>query len=116
MFTEAQNLLIIRTELDSVFFQNFDDNMAMPGRASAQTAELFKPVTITNGAYIYAINKGVGMFDAVSELGAVPQDVPRVANKATVYPVTYAKTIVLSKQLFDDNIKSPYWSPVLVSA
>lgn len=104
MFTEAQNLLIIRTELDTVFFQTFHDDQAMPGRASAQTAELFKPVTITNGAYIYAVNKGVSLFDRVDELGSVPQDVPKVTNKATVFPAKFAKTIVLSKELFDDNM------------
>lgn len=104
MFTEAQNLLIIRTELDSVFFQSFDDQQSMPGRATAQTGDLFKPVNITNGAYIYAVNKGVSLFDRVDELGSVPQDVPKVTNKATVYPAKFAKTIVLSKELFDDNM------------
>jgi phage major head subunit gpT-like protein len=104
MFTEAQNLLIIRTELDGVFFQKFDDQQAMPGRATANTGDLFKPVTITNGAYIYAVNKGVGLFDRVDELGSVQQDVPKVTNKATVYPAKFAKTIVLSKELFDDNM------------
>ncbi len=104
MFTEAQNLLIIRTELDTVFFQRFDDQQSMPGRATAQTGELFKPVTITNGAYIYAVNKGVGLFDRVDELQSVTQDVPKVTNKATVYPAKFAKTIVLSKELFDDNM------------
>ena len=110
MFTEAQNLLIIRTELDSVFFQKFDDQQAMPGKATAQSADLFKPVTITNGAYIYAVNKGVSLFDRVDELSSVPQDVPKVTNKATVYPAKFAKSIVLSKELFDDNIKSPFLS------
>jgi len=104
MFTEQQNLLIIRTELDSVFFQKFDDQQAMPGRATAQTGDLFKPVTITNGAYIYAVNKGVTLFDRVDELGSVPQDVPKVTNKATVYPAKFAKTIIISKELFDDNM------------
>lgn len=104
MFTEQQNLLIIRTELDSVFFQYFDDQQAMPGRATAQSGDLFKPVTITNGAYIYAVNRGVTLFDRVDELVSVPQDVPKVTNKATVYPAKFAKTIILSKELFDDNM------------
>lgn len=104
MFTEAQNLLIIRTELDKVFSQKFDDQQSMPGRATANTAELFKPVTITNGAYVYAVNSGVGLFDRVDELSSVPQAVPRVTNKATVYPVKFAKSIILSKELFDDNM------------
>jgi hypothetical protein len=109
MFSEQQNLLIIRTELDSVFFQSFDDQQSMPGRATAQTGDLFKPVNITNGAYIYAVNKGVSLFDRVDELGSVPQDVPKVTNKATVYPAKFAKTIVLSKELFDThNTVSPY--------
>jgi hypothetical protein len=104
MFTEQQNLLIIRTELDGVFFQRFDDQQSMPGRATAQSSDLFKPVSITNGAYIYAVNKGVTLFDRVDELGSVPQDVPKVTNKATVYPAKFAKTIVLSKELFDDKL------------
>lgn len=104
MFNEQQNLIIIRTELDGVFFQEFEDQQAMPGRATAQTAEIFKPITITNGAYIYAVNKGVGLFDKIDELASVPQEVPKVTNKATIYPAMFAKSILLSKQLFDDNM------------
>ena len=67
----------------------------MPRRATAQSGDLFNPVNITNGAYIYAVNKGVSLFDRVDELGSVQQDVPKVTNKATVYPAKFAKTIVL---------------------
>ena len=104
MFTEAQNFSIVQTELDRVFFQQFDYDETFPGVAHATTAEIFKPQDTTHAAWIQSINKGSGLFPAVGETGTVPLSTPHVTNKQTTAIVTYAQGIDISKQLFDDNM------------
>lgn len=104
MFTEAQNFAIVQTELDTVFFQNFEYDSSTPGIATAQTGELFKPVTTTHAAYIGEINKGTGLWNVISETQTVPTSTPAVRNKYTIYVKDFADSIELSKDLFDDNM------------
>ncbi len=104
MFTEAQNFSIVQTELDKVFFQEFDYNEAFPGVAHATTAEIFKPQETTHAAWIQSINKGSGLFPAVGETQSVPLSTPHVTNKQTTQVLTFAQGIDISKQLFDDNM------------
>ncbi len=104
MFTEAQNFSIVQTELDKVFFQEFDYNEAFPGVAHATTAEIFKPQETTHAAWIQSINKGSGLFPAIGETQSVPLSTPHVTNKQTTAILTFAQGIDISKQLFDDNM------------
>lgn len=104
MFTEAQNFSIVQTELDKVFFQQFDYTETFPGVARATTAEIFKPQETTHAAWIQSINKGSGLFPAVGETQAVPLSTPHVTNKQTTQILTFAQGINISKQLFDDNM------------
>lgn len=104
MFTEAQNFAIVQTELDRVFFQQFDYDEKFPGVAHATTAEIFKPQETTHAAWIQSINKGSGLFPAIGETVSVPLSVPHVANKQTTKILTFAQGIDISKQLFDDNM------------
>jgi hypothetical protein len=104
MFTEAQNFSIVQTELDKVFFQQFDYDETFPGVAHATTAEIFKPQETTHAAWIQSINKGSGLFPAIGETQTVPLSTPKVTNKQTTLVNTYAQGIDISKQLFDDNM------------
>ena len=104
MFTEAQNFSIVQTELDKVFFQQFDYNETFPGVAHATTAEIFKPQETTHAAWIQSINKGSGLFPAIGETATVPLSTPHVTNKQTTQILTFAQGIDISKQLFDDNM------------
>ena len=104
MFTEAQNFSIVQTELDKVFFQQFDYDDTFPGVAHATTAEIFKPQETTHAAWIQSINKGSGLFPAIGETAAVPLSTPKVTNKQTTQILTFAQGIDISKQLFDDNM------------
>jgi hypothetical protein len=104
MFTEAQNFSIVQTELDKVFFQQFDGDETFPGVAHATTAEIFKPQETTHAAWIQSINKGSGLFPAIGETVAVPLSTPHVTNKQTTKVLTFAQGIDISKQLFDDNM------------
>lgn len=104
MFTEAQNFSIVQTELDKVFFQQFDYNDTFPGVARATTAEIFMPQQTTHAAFIQSINKGSGLFPAIGETAQVPLATPKVTNKQTTQVLTFAQGIQISKQLFDDNM------------
>ena len=104
MFTESQNFDIVRTALDTVFFQEFSYDMEEPGIATAGSGDLFKVVQTEHQAYIGSINKPVGLFDIVGEVQQVPSDTPKVANKYTIPVLDFAKRIVISKDLFDDNM------------
>ncbi len=104
MFTEAQNFAIVQTELDTVFFQNFEYDSSTPGIATAQTGAIFKPVTTDHAAYIGEINKGTGLWNIIGETQTVPTDTPAVRNKYTIYIKDFANSIELSKDLFDDNM------------
>ncbi len=104
MFTEAQNFSIVQTELDKVFFQEFDYDDTFPGVAHATTAEIFKPQDTTHAAWIQSINKGSGLFPAIGETQTVPLSTPHVTNKQTTQILTFAQGIDISKQLFDDNM------------
>ena len=108
MFTEAQNFAIVQTELDSVFYQNFDFESATPGQATSRTAEIFKPLNTDHAAYIESIYKGSELFGATGETGAVSLTTPKVANKLTTYIVDFTKGVELSKNLFDDNMHGVY--------
>ncbi len=104
MFTEAQNFAIVQTELDTVFFQELAYDGTTPGIATANTGELFKPINTTHAAWIGEINKDVGLFEVIGEVGTVPLDTPAVRNKYTILVKDFAKGIEISKDLFDDNM------------
>lgn len=94
----------MQTELDRVFFQQFDYNEAFPGVARATTAEIFKPIETTHAAWIQSINKGSGLFPSIGETATVPLSTPHVTNKQSTRVLTFAQGIDISKQLFDDNM------------
>lgn len=104
MYTDSQNFAIVQTELDDVFYQTFNEFTAFPGQATVDTSEVFKTISVTNAAYIEEVFSGVGLFSPTNELQPVATANPSVANKYTVYPVTYTNGITLSKQWFDDNM------------
>lgn len=104
MFTEAQNAAITKTALDTVFFQEFAYEDTTPGIAQATTGDLFKVVQTQHSAYIGQINKPVGLFSQIGEVQAVPAGTPQVTNTYTISVLDFAQKVVLSKDLFDDNM------------
>ena len=104
MFTEAQNFAIVQTELDSVFYQNFDYDTNYPSIATVRTGDLFKPLETTHAAYILETFKGSPLFPKIGETQFVPISTPAVTNKMTILVKDFAQGIELSKNLFDDNM------------
>jgi hypothetical protein len=109
MYTEAQNFAIVRTELDRVFYQEFQYDASTPGIATANTTELFKTMPIDRAAYVEQIFKGSGLFSAIGETTTVPTYQPIVGNKLTTYVQDFANSVELSKDLFDDQMHG-VWS------
>jgi len=110
MFTEADNLAITRTELDSVFFQEFETAGAGAwGIATAENGKLFRKVPTTHSAYIHQVNMGTGKWSAIGETETVPSDTPKTGYKNTVLVSDFAQKIFISKNLFDDNMHD-VWS------
>lgn len=106
--TNALNPLVVRTELDAVFVQEYEYPMG-PGMATATTPEIFKQVGIDNSAHIEAVlSGGGGLWKQKGEEQPVPQASPRVANKVSYVVVTWANSLQISKEFFDDNMHSTY--------
>lgn len=112
MFTEQQNLAIVRTELDTVFYQELQYDAGEPGIATAKTAEIFKPETTEHAQYILEVFKGSPLFPVIGEVQTVPLSTPSVANKLTVSIKDFAQGVEISKDLFDDNLHG-VWSRVV---
>ncbi len=104
MFTEAQNFAIVQTELDTVYFQQFEYDSSTPGIATANTGEIFKPLSIDRAAYIGEVNKATGLYSIIGETQTVPLSTPKVTNKYTIYIKDFADAIEISKDLYDDNM------------
>lgn len=104
MLTEAQNFAVVQTQLDEVFYQNFDYDTTFPSIATAQTAAIFKPQQTTHAAYIEQIFKGSYLFPVIGEIQTVPQATPQVANQLTTYIKDFASSIEVSKNFIDDNM------------
>ena len=104
MFTEAQNFAVVQTELDSVFFQNLKYDATDPTIATSRTGKLFKQITTQHAAYLYEVNKPVGLFPVIGETQTVPQGTPAVRNKVQVLIKDFAMSMPVSKDMFDDNL------------
>ena len=104
MLTEAQQLLVVRTELDEIFYAKFNTIENFPNFASAQTGGIFKVINSTNAGHFTADFKGVSLFANVGETEVVPEDQSFVTNKRFVQNADFAKDIYISKDYFDDRL------------
>ncbi len=104
MFNEAQNLAIVRTELDSVFFQEFNYEDSNPVMTNCKNAMIFRQETTDRAFDIEEVYKGVNLFPIITETQTVPTSTPKVANKITTQIKDFAESVELSKDLFDDNM------------
>lgn len=96
--------MIVQTEIDEVYFQQFAYDATTPGIATASTEALFKRQNTEHAAFIGAINRATGLYPIIGETQTVPESTPSVKNKYTILIKDFADSIPLSKNLFDDNI------------
>ncbi len=104
MFNEAQNLAIVRTELDAVFFQEFNYEDANPVMTRCTNPMIFRQETTDKAFDIEEVYRGVNLFPIITETQTVPTSTPKVANKITTQLKDFALSVELSKDLFDDNM------------
>lgn len=104
MFNEAQNLAIVRTELDDVFYQEFNYEDANPVMTNCKNAMIFRQETTDKAFDIEEVYRGVNLFPIITETQTVPTSTPKVANKITTAIKDFAESVELSKDLFDDNM------------
>lgn len=104
MFTSQDNLAITRTELDEVFYQNFNLDDGDWRIATAENANVFRPTSTTHSAYIGMVNSGTGLWNKIGETSVVPSSTPAVRNKYTIEVQDFGQDLWISKNLFDDNM------------
>ena len=112
MFNEQVNAAVTRTELDSVFYQNFEYVDSTPSMATAQDAEIFVPIQTDHSGYFYEVFGGVPLFVQTGETNTVASSTPKVANKTFVQVLDWTQSVYLSKDMFDDNMHG-VWSAVV---
>lgn len=103
---------VVKTALDAVFVQTYEYPV-YPGIATAVTPEIFKQVTLSNSAHIEEVlSGGGGYWQVKGEEAPVPQSSPRVANRATYTASTFANSLQISLEFFQDNMHNTYESMV----
>lgn len=103
----ALNPNVVKTALDSVFYQEFEVGMG-PGLATAETPEIFKQDTADSSAVIMEVFKGTGLWGDKPEEQDVPQATPRVTNQITFTVTEFAQSVDIPKNFFDDNKHGVY--------
>ena len=93
---------VVKTALDKVFNTEFD-YPAMTGIATAENGSVFMQDSTDRAAVITEQFMGSGYWETRPELGDVPAGSTKVGNQKTFSVVNYAKSIDVSKNLFDDD-------------
>jgi len=96
---------VVKTALDDVFNQEFN-RMEQPNIATALTSDIFKQMPVDNAAYITEVLAGTGYWKSRAEEQDVASSTPISTDKATYAINNYADSIDISKNMFDDNIRS----------
>ena len=99
-FSSGMNPSVVKTALDSICYTEYDKKMK-PEIASASDSLIFNQLSTSKAAEIEEVFKGVGFFDSRQEEEDVASDTPRVGNQKTFSVVNYAKSVDITKNLFD---------------
>lgn len=106
--TDALNPAVVRTELDSVFSQEYGRKDMGRGIATAETPELFRQMTMENAAHILQTYKGSGFWGLKGETQNVQRQDVLFNDKQIFEAQTWADSRQISKEFFDDNMHSAY--------
>ena len=94
------NTNIVKTALDSVFYQEFN-RQGQPGFVGASSPLILNQKTVDNSAEIEEVFKGSTLWSEREEEENIHYDDPRFANKITHNVVNYDKAVKISKNFFD---------------
>lgn len=97
----------VQTELDDIFAQSFNPEM-YPGYVTALSSDVFIQDSTTKSNEIEEIFMGTGLWGQKEESGDVQKDNSRIDNKITFEALTFANSINIPKEFFDDNMHGAY--------
>lgn len=100
--SSGMNSNVVKTALDQVVFTEYNKDPG-PNVATANDSMVFNQETWDRAAVISEVFKGVSFFDTRQEEEDVPSDTPRVGQQLTYSIVNYAKSVDITKNLFDDD-------------
>jgi len=103
---------VVRTLLDDVFYTKFSGEK-FPGRATAETAALFHPDSMSQAALNLDLFGGVGNWEQTAEQQDLPENDPTFKNTKLFTAVKFAKAISISKEWFDDNNHNAYEQTIM---
>jgi hypothetical protein len=110
--TSQLNPNVVKTDLDSVFYQEWDYTKVTPGRATARTASLFKQEPWSLGAYQEEEMQGTGLFSETAETETFGQDSTKFTNKLTTSIRKFANGLPVSIEFFNDNMHGAWQNSV----
>jgi phage major head subunit gpT-like protein len=107
--TDQLDPLVVRTELDAIFVQEYENADLESGYVTAESPDLFRQMTMDNAAYSEQTMEGGGGFWQIKgETQNVPTADILFKNKQTFYAKTWANSLPISKEFFDDNLHNAY--------
>lgn len=93
---------IVKTAIDKLFFQKWDFENS-PGYMNVESSALYNQEGSDRAAEIHETNQGVGLWEEKGQDANAPADNWIAKNQTTYTHVTFAKSIDLSKEYFDDD-------------
>lgn len=106
-YTGGNSPNAVKTALDDITVPAYNTG-DYPHIATAQTEEVFRQDTASNGAVIWEGIKSGGLWGTRTEEQDVPNANPRVMDQKTYSIQNYAQSIDISKNFFDDNMHGAY--------
>lgn len=101
-YSSKLNPSVVKTELDAVFYQEFDGTLS-PNDAPATDPFVFQQENTDSAAEILEVFKGSGLWETKAEEQDVPAGNARIDNQITFTVTEFAKSEDISKNMFDDN-------------
>jgi len=107
-YSSGLNPDVVKTELDSVFQQEFNNVDTLPGWVDETSSKVFVQDTTDMGAVQEEVFKPTGFWDNKSEEEDAKLDTPRIGNKITTTILNPAQHVEIPKNFFDDQMHGSY--------
>ena len=102
MASEALNSSVVKTELDMVFYQEWDKETT-PGYGNIETEALFRQQSSDKAVEQRSVFIGTGYFEETNENQNIPAANSLIRDKVNYTMVKFSKGEEISKEFFDDD-------------
>tara|TARA_R100001530_G_scaffold120491_1_gene87765 strand:+ start:676 stop:1614 length:939 start_codon:yes stop_codon:yes gene_type:complete len=106
-FTSGLNPNVVKTDLDDVFFQEYNKESLM-NYVTAASGSVFNQSTASNSAVQVETYGGITYWQDRDEEEDVHSSTPRITNKATYNVSAFADSVDIPKHFYDDNMHGSY--------